>query len=292
VEALLATNSVRIDVAGFPAIDGLSLVTTGDRLLVLGAAPALFQAAAGVLPIQRGEIRVANRVPADALRTRAAAGAALDPLMPPSWTVRQYVTWSARLAGHSRATSRALAADALARLQLGPSAGAQLRRVDGIVRRATVVAAALATAAPTLLVEDPVAGMPAEVARRFATILVGALGDRRTALFAARLPLESPLALSADEAVVIVGSHVAAQGAPAEIAAGDRALLLRVGGDAKAFAEAVRAEGGRLLGDAGAGATVRVTVDLGTLRARDLLRLAAASNAVVLELRPLARGFA
>src|SRR5580704_12086212 len=45
---LLAASSLRVDVGGSPAVDGLTLATTGDRVLVLGAARALFEAAAGL----------------------------------------------------------------------------------------------------------------------------------------------------------------------------------------------------------------------------------------------------
>jgi hypothetical protein len=162
-------------------------------------------------------------------------------------------------------------------------------------RRGAVIAAAVATGASALLVEDPIPGLPPDAARSFGRIVVRALGGVRLALFAARAPLDTPLALAADEAIVIDGSRVTAQGAPAEIAAGEGAFVLRVGGDARAFVQAVEASGARLLtGTAAAEEAERdcMTIDLGALRTRDLLRIAAESNAVVLELRPLARTFA
>ena len=110
-----------------------------------------------------------------------------------------------------------------------------------------MIAAALATGAGVLLIEDPLAALPAEGARSFARIVVRALSDRRMVVFAPRVSLDSPLALAAEEAIVIDGSRVVAQGAPAEIAAGESAFVLRVGGDARAFVSAVEAQGGRLL---------------------------------------------
>jgi hypothetical protein len=110
--------------------------------------------------------------------------------------------------------------------------------------------------------------------------------------------LESPLALAADEAIAIFGSDVAAQGAPAEIAALERRFALRVSGNVRAFVEAVTALGGRLLPGAGVAALVpsapaaHIGFDLGPLATRDLLRIAADSNAVVLELRPIGCAFA
>jgi hypothetical protein len=155
-----------------------------------------------------------------------------------------------------------------------------------------VIAAALATGAGVILIEDPVALLPAETARTLARIVVRALSDRRTAVFAARVSLDSPIALAADEAIVIDGGRVAGQGAPAEIAAGESAYILRLGGDARAFVTAAEAQGARLLVPGDDPGRDGVTIDLGGLRALDLLRIAAASNAVVLELRPLSRAFA
>jgi hypothetical protein len=106
------------------------------------------------------------------------------------------------------------------------------------------------------------------------------------------MPLESPLALASDEALVVDGAQVSAQGAPAEIATREHTLALRVHGDAEAFARRVEAEGGRAQVSVGTSPPVYVRVELGGLAARDLLRIATESHAVVVELRPLARTFA
>jgi ABC-2 type transport system ATP-binding protein len=290
--ALLAVSGLRVDVGGSPAIDGLTLSTTGDRVLVLGAARALFEAAAGLRAPSRGEIRVEGVSPRAAVSGGVAAGAPLDPPMPPAWTVLQYVTWSARLAGHPKATARGMAAEALERMHLGRVAGTRLGGVAPATRRGTVLAAAIATGARTLLVEDPLPGLPSEAERPFARVIARALSEHRVALFAGRVPLESPLALASDEALVIDGAVVSAQGAPGELAASERTVALRVHGDVAAFARAVEAGGGRAEVTVGAPPPVHVRVELGPLAARDLLRMAAECEAVVVELRPLARAFA
>jgi ABC-type multidrug transport system ATPase subunit len=292
VQPLLAASSLRVDVRGVPAIDGLSFSTTGERVLVLGAARALFEAAAGLRRVARGDLRVEGEAPIAASRGRLVACAPLDPPLPPGWTVAEYVTWSARVAGHARADARAQADDALGRMQLAPLAKNKLASATPAVRRGVVIAAALATGATTVLVDDPLAYLPDDAARPLARVLARALADRRSALFAGRIPLESPLALGADEAVVVFGSGVAAQGAPAELAAAERTLALRVQGDVAAFVRAVEARGGRANATAGAPPPVHVQVELGSLAARDLLRIAADTRAIVLELRPLARSFA
>jgi len=288
----LASTHLRVDVGGVPAIDGLTFATTGDHVLVLGAARALFEAAAGMRPISRGELRVEGMAAPQAIRAGIVACAPLDPLLPAEWTVFQYATWSARLAGHERATASALATDALGRMQIEPMNKAKLGAASLAVKRAVVLAAALATGAGTLLVEDPTAGLSGEAAHLLARATVRALDDRLTAMFAARVPLESPLALGADEAIVVDGSQVTVQGAPAEVAAAEGTLALRVQGNVDAFQRAVQAQGGRARVATGAPPPVHVRVELGPLIARDLLRIAAESDATVVELRPLGRPFA
>ncbi|HEX3771920.1 MAG TPA: hypothetical protein VHV30_13680 [Polyangiaceae bacterium] len=292
MQPLLTTSELRVDIGGTPAIEGLSLASTGEHVLVLGAARALFEAAAGLRGVTGGSVLVAGQEPAAAQRSGAAAGAPLDPRLPPAWTVQQYVAWSARLAGHPRGTARGLADEAMERMKLTELAKQKLASLAIGGRRGVVVAAAIATGAPAILVEDPLPGLSDEVGRAFARIVVQALADRRSAFFGARVALDSPIALAADEAVVIDGSRVGGQGDPAELAAKEGAFVLRVRGDARAFVDAVEAQGGRLLGAPGDPENARLTIDLGTLRTRDLLRIAADANAVVIELRPLGRAFA
>ncbi len=288
----LASSHLRVDVGGVPAIDGLTFVTTGDHVLVLGAARALFDAATGLRRPARGEISVEGRTPSTAIREGLAASAPLDPPLPPKWTALHYVAWSAALAGQPRATAFAMAIEALARMQIESMGRTRLGPASLSVRRAVVLAAALATGASTLLLEDPLAGLSGETAHVFARALARAFEGLRTATFAARIALESPLALAADEAVVIDGSHLAAQGAPAEIAAAEGAFALRVQGNVDAFRCAVEAQGGRAVVAKDAPFPVHVRVDLGPLLARDLLRIAAETDVVVMELRPLGRAFA
>jgi ABC-type multidrug transport system ATPase subunit len=196
VAALLVASDLRVDVEGFPAVDGLALGTTSERVMILGAARALFEAAAGLRATTRGELRVDGASPAAAVRAGAVACAPLDPPLPPRWTLLQYVTWSARLAGHPRAEAARLASDALDRMQLGSSAAGRLRAAGLAMRRATVLAAAIATGATTVLADDPLAGLPDDAARPLGRLAARALSDRRTLVFAARMPLESPLACS------------------------------------------------------------------------------------------------
>jgi ABC-type multidrug transport system ATPase subunit len=295
VTALLELLDARVDVGGAPALDGLGLRTTGERVLVLGAARALFDAASGVSRLVRGEALVRGRPALAALRAGEVAGAPLDPPLPSAWTPRAYVAWSARLAGRDRATARALADDACERLGMEALADAPLGRLaqdkpapgaQGLVpRRATVIAAAMATGAPALMLEDPMNGLPDAAARRFGRLLVRALEERAWALFAPRAVLATPLALAAEEAIAISGSRVVAQGDPAEVAGRERTYAITVHGAIEELARAAEARGAKV-----ERAPAQLTVDLGdALGTRDLLQMALDVRAVIVELAPISR---
>ena len=296
---LLAASELRVDVNGAAVLDGITLTSTGEWVLVLGAARALFDAAAGLRAVVRGTLQVAGVAAADAARTGVATGAPLDPPLPSRWTVREYVTWSARLSGHARSAAEAHAADALSRLDLAQHAATRLGAAVLPVRRATVLAAALASGAQVLLIEDPTTGLGDDVAHAFARRIAQALTVHRVIFFAHRMPLESPLALAADEAFVVRGSFVAAHGAPAEIAAAERSFSLAVAGDPtriRAFASALSAEGASLLTPISAQPALRgaarFAVHLGPLGTAEVMQIAASYDATVVELRPIAGAFA
>jgi ABC-type multidrug transport system ATPase subunit len=284
---VLEAARLRVDVEDVPEIDGLSFETTGERVLILAAPPALFRASAGLVKPRHGDLLTSGVSPELAVRERLAAGVPIDPPLPPSWMAREYVAWSARLAGHGTRDADARAADALARLKLDSLASVRLRHVPLLARRSLVVAAALATGATTLFLEDPVRGMAEDAARSFARIVLRATAGLRMAVFLPRSSLASPFAIDADEVMILDGKSVLAQGAPAEVATRDRSYALRLHGGRGDFARLAEKRGARV-----SGRGPSYTVDLGdTLRANDLLDVAAAAGAVILELRPLAHAF-
>jgi hypothetical protein len=104
-------------------------------------------------------------------------------------------------------------------------------------------------------------------------------------VFAPRAVLASPLALAAEEAIVVVGSRVADQGDPATLAAREHSYALTVHGAVEDLARAVEARGARVRRSA-----AQLTVDLGdTLNTRDLLQIAVEVHAVIVELAPISR---
>jgi ABC-type multidrug transport system ATPase subunit len=286
---LLTAAAARLDVAGVPVVDGLDLRTRGERVAILGGPRALFEAAAGLREVAHGEVRLLGMAPPEAVRSRGVAGAPFEPPLPTRWSVTEYVTWSARLAGHDRREARTRAGEAIEAMELGTLAGARIGGTTPTAKRGIVLAAAIATGAAVLLVEDPLAGLADEALAAFGRVVAKALQGRRYALFASRLPLESALAGTTDEVLVLGGSTVVAQGAPAAIAAERTAVALKVGGtpeDVAAYATAIESHGATtsVLGQ-GLGLT-HLKVELGPLARKDLFRLALETRTALLELRP------
>jgi ABC-type multidrug transport system ATPase subunit len=281
----LVASDLRVDVDGVPACDGLAFTTSGDRLLVLGAPRALFEAVVGLRPVVRGAIAVRGLAPGAAVDDRIIAGVPLDPPLPPKWNLVEYIEWSSRLAGHSKAEARRLGSVAIGKMQLGAMVKNPLGSLVAHARRAVVLASALATNAEVLVLEDPLAGLPEELARAWARILVAALDDKAWITFAPRVPLTSPLALAADEAICVSSTRLLAQGAPAEIAAADKRYVARIQGPVEALGARMVERGGRLQVQG-----AQVLLDLGeTLTTAELLGLCAEADVTVVEMLPIAR---
>lgn len=285
VAALLVTEDLRVDVDGVPACDGLTLRTTGSRVVVLGAPRVLYEATCGLRPVVRGALSVRGTGAASAARDHVVAGAPLDPPLPPKWTALEYVMWSSRLSGRSKSEARTLAKDAIARVQLGPMATSTFDRMIPHARRGVVLAAALATGAAVIVLEDPLATLPEEIARTWARVIVQALEDRAWIVLAARISLTSPLAMNADEALIVTSSRVDAQGAPAEIAAGDRRFVARIHGPLEALGARLAERGVRMEVQG-----AQVLLDLGkSVTTAELLGMCSELEAVVVEMVPVAR---
>lgn len=281
----MVAEDLRVDVDGVPACDGLTFRTSGDRVLVLGAPRALFESLTGLRPVVRGALNIRGSAATTATREGLVAGAPLDPALPAKWTALEYVTWSSRLAGHSAGDARSLAKEAMARVQLGPLATLPLARLVTHARRAVVLAAALATDAAVLVVDDPLATLPEEVARTWARILVQALEERSWIVLASRVSLTSPLAMNADEALVVSASRVDAQGPPAEIAAADRRFVARIHGSLESLGKRL-AERGARMDIQGA----QVVLELGdSVTTAELLAMCAEADVTLVEMIPVAR---
>lgn len=274
---------------GGPAIERLTVETTGSNVAVVGAPRALFEAAAGLRPVTRGALRVAGLDPMDAIRSAAIASAPVDVPVPARWTLLDLVRENARLAGSGKREAERLATSALHALQLDKFAKTKLAVADLAVKRAAVLAAAIATGAPALFVEDFTPGLADGAARSLARLFVTACEGRRWVVFAGRLALSSPLGLHADEALLFAGGRFVCSGLPAEIASRERTYAVRTAGEPEAFAAKLRERGARVESDAAGALTVTIPEDFTT---HELVALAKAGGVVVLELLPLSGALA
>ena len=285
---LLEAEDLRVDVSGVPVVDGLSLSLPGPRGIVAGAPRALARALAGLAPIARGSLRVGEELP-----DRGVALVPSDLRVPARWQVAEYVAWNARLAGASASEAKERTDAALACLELGGAARSRLDRAPEAVRRGAAVAAAIVTSPRVVVLEEPAAGLPEDVAAMFLFLVVEALGETPWIACTSRLAYGSPLARAATTALVVSGSRVVAEGAPAALAQAARRYQARVAAarGAAGDVESCLAELGARLADHGARLSPRgaahVTIELGeTLTTADLFRLALDARCVFLELAP------
>jgi len=291
--ALLATKDLRIDTRGVAAVDGLTLETEHDRVVVIGAPRALLEAACGAVRPSRGSITIQGIPSAQALASGIIAGAALDPPLPPDWTPLGYATWSARLAGFGRSEASARAEAAVEKLGLRAQAKEPLGRAPLAVRRATTIAGAFATGARVIALEDPSPSLDGDARNNLLNLTAKALEARAWILFAGRAPLSSPIVAAAGEAIVLAGSTVAERGAPTVLATRDRRYVVDVQGPADALAKALAVRGAIVESVAAVAGSARFILELGEGETtRDLFACAEEVRAVVVELRPIARAFA
>lgn len=285
-DPVLLASDVRVDVDGVPGCEGLSFRTKGEHVLLLGAPRALFRATIGLLPVTRGTLTIRG-VPVDeAVGFGLIAGVPLDPPLPPRWTVHEYVTWSARLSGAPESSTKGAADAALERLKLGAMAKTQLQKLVPHARRATVTAAAIAASTEVLALEDPLGGLPEEIAASYGTMLVEAIADRAWIVFAPRALLTSPLARRAEDALVMTAARIEGQGPPAELASiSAPRWIARLDGALGPVREALATRGGKLEEQ---GAHVLVDLPHGTTTS-DLAAICAAADVAIVELMPVSR---
>jgi ABC-2 type transport system ATP-binding protein len=282
---LLSCEDLRIDVDGVPSCDGLTLRAshnTHARLLVVGAPRALFLATIGLLPVARGMLCVRGVPAQHAALKRIVAGASSSPPLPPNWTIAEYIEWSARIAGHSSSQARIMAKGAMECLQLAPLSKSRLGGLAPHARRATVIAAAMATGAGVLTLEDPVGDLPEEMAMAWASTLAKALESYSWIVFSPHMPLTSPLTLAAEEALMVSPSSTLVQGPPAHVALAEGRFVARMHGAIDSLAPRLAELGIAMFVDG-----AHVVVDLCGRSTFELLAACNESGVVVVELRPL-----
>jgi ABC-2 type transport system ATP-binding protein len=310
---LLEAKEARVAIDGVVAVDRLSLVSTGDRVVLAGDPGALLAVITGVprsaggggrvgghvgsaggdgaeMPgeafVVAGSLHLAGKSVAEAAHVSIMGAAALDPPLPPRWTAGEYVQWGARLAGISPRDARELAAAALARVGLAAAHRKTTSALALSERRALVLAQAVAAGPEVLVAEAPLRGLEGSAATFVLQALIAAAEGRRALISTTRLEAggaEGALARSASHLVVLFGGEVALEGPPAELFAAARVVALTVRSNADALRTELGARGIDLRGG-----PVRFSAALPPgSSTREILAAAQAARAAVVEMVPV-----
>jgi ABC-type multidrug transport system ATPase subunit len=257
--------------------------SSADRIGVIGAPRELMLAAAGLAPVDAGTIHIVGQSPIEAQAQNRIAVARMDATVPETLTIIEYLSISARLASTSHSDAKAKVRTTLETFALTSVETRSVKSMPTHVQHAVKIAAAHATGAALLLIDDPLAGLPADSRDALGRILKAALRDVQWVLFADAARPGSELWDAVEECVVFRSGEFVAHATMDELRR-SRAVSVTVAGDREAFAAAlklldVRAE------PRSSGTWV---VDLGTREtARVLFEAAASAGAYVIDMSPL-----
>lgn len=306
---LFEAHEARIDVDGVAAVEHLSLVTKGDRVVLAGDTGALMAALTGAprraagggrvagasgeddgplgeASVAAGTLLVAGKSVATGAHVSVTGAAPLDPPLNARWTVEEHVTWGARLAGLSARAAKELAAAATARAGLGAVRKKSLAGLGLAERRALALAQAAASGPEVLVAEAPLAGLEGMSAAFVASALEALSEGRRTIVSVARLDAgsaEGALARAASHVAVLTAGALALDGPPGELFVGASVYALAVQDNADALRSELFARGIDLRGG-----PVRFSATLPPgATARDILTAARAARAAVVEMVPV-----
>jgi len=299
-EPLLRADGARIAIGGATAIASLSLVTRGDRVVLGGDAAALMQVlllpgsglalagddwippaavVAGTVSVQGQDVGRGEQVTATGL-------AALDPPMPGSWRIEEYLRWAGRLSGLGRRAARDAATASLERLRMHAGRRRVVRSLKRVERRAVALAQALVGDPAVLICERPFANLGAQEAAFLAPLLERASASRATVVSVDRLVPPGPeaeLARTATDICVLRGGELVAHAAPGELWGGGAVAEVTVRRHGPRLHERLLARGATVRG----GPThYAVTLPDG-MSLTDLLGIAASVAAPVVRCTPL-----
>lgn len=230
-EPLLVADDARIAVGDVIAMDRLTFRSRGERVLLVGDTAPLLAALIGTSlarrsgeeapssPLSRADAGGECSVVAGKLTCAGSdvgAGghwprigpAPLDPALPRDWSVLDYATWSARLAGSPLKLARDQAQHAIERTGLASFARSRVSLLPLPVRRAAVLAQALATAPRVLIAEAPLRGLEGPALDFVLGALSAATEGRGAIVTQERLELARPAsALAAHATSILAFAH-------------------------------------------------------------------------------------
>lgn len=306
---VLRLSEARIVVDDVVAVEQLSLLSQGDRVLLVGEVDELLSLLTGVSMSARGRVKksapgaASSELPGKARLSRGevfvcgmpvgggahlmhAGVAALDPALPPGFTAEQYLGWGARLSGVSKAASAELALNALARVGLAQSRKRPVESFALPERRALLLAHAGVTSPEVIIAEAPLSGLEGAAAEFVLAAIAAVTEGRKAILSASRLSPASPegfLAGGASYVAVIAGGTLALSGAPGELLSGASVYGLTVRSNAAALENELAQRGMRC---SGGPKHFSVVLPEGA-GSRDILMAAKAAKAALVELLPL-----
>lgn len=277
---LLIARAARIDVDDTASIDGLTLETTGMRLVVAGhvgpliaalggvpqgvAAAAVHAATFGELTLvpgraraRSGELRLLGRDVIAREHLPFVGAAPFDPPLPMSWSAASYVRECARLgsAGRGERASRAeiarRAADALERTALSSARKKSIQLLHPAERRALVLAAASVWGPDVIVADRPLAGLDARASQFVHAALEAVSRDRALVASVGRLApgtAEGTLARSASDIAAFVAGELSLFGSPDAVLVGQSVYRMSVRSNAEALRSALEERGATLDG--------------------------------------------
>ena len=210
------------------AVDSFSeTVRSGEWLGLIGPNGAgkssLLQAIVGVVPTAVGEVAVDGAPLGLRSRARRAALVAYvpqDPVVPADMTGFEYVLLGRSpyvgYFGTESRHDRAMVADVLERLDLGAFADRKLGRLSGGERQRLVIARALATEAPILLLDEPTSALDIGHQQQALELVARLRADHGLTVISAMHDL-TLAGMYADRLVLLHEGVVAASGAPVDV---------------------------------------------------------------------------
>jgi ABC-2 type transport system ATP-binding protein len=243
-------------------------VAPGERVALLGpnggGKSTLLRLACGLLPVQRGTLRVWGR-PAGAAERSEVGVVFQAPSLDPHLDVRRNLRWLARLYGVDRARAARRVDEALARAGLTERAGDLVRTLSAGLRRRVDLCRALLHEPRLLLLDEPTVGLDPGARAAFLDLLLERRSDRPlTILMSTHLVDEAD---RLDRVLLLHQGRLVADGAPADLRRGAGAVVVSVFDPAwtpPAGSGAWRLEGGarRLHLERGGGDARAIAADL------------------------------
>jgi ABC-type cobalamin/Fe3+-siderophores transport system ATPase subunit len=261
--ALLHAEAARIAVGGATMIESLDLQTRGDRVVVLGDAESLLAALCGaprgaavgesddLARVVGGSLRVLGRDVASGAHREVTGFAPLDPPLPGSWSVEEYLGWGLRLGGVPRRRAGALAVAALERLELADLRRVQLRRLSPVLRRGVMLALAIVHEPAAIVIESPLEHLDESATAQMMVLLGRATEGRAVLLWLHRLVgMHSAIELArvASDVAVLRDGVLVAHAEPASLFSGARLFELTIFSGADALRTTLAEQGMQLVG--------------------------------------------